>query len=164
MQWIGVEKERVNHNPVMATLTPSRWAPRLVTLALSALAGACVVYWGFKLSAPAGRATPVASAPEQVTADPLALARLLGAQAVATTDAPSLASRFVLMGLLAGTTSGEGAALIAMDGKPARPYRVGASLEPGLVLQSLSRREARLGPAVDGVTTLTLEIPRQKDG
>lgn len=145
----------------MATHTYSRWAPRLATLALSALAGACVVYWGLRLSAPVGAVATVASAPEQVTADPQALGRLLGASAVAA-DAPSLASRFTLLGLLAGTTSGEGAALIAIDGKPARPYRVGASLEHGLVLQSLSRREARLGAAADGATTLTLEMPRQK--
>ena len=144
----------------MATLTHTRWAPRLATLALSALAGASVVYWGLRLSAPAMGPAPAASAPEPVTADPQALARLLGAQAEGA--APAAASRFVLLGLLAGTTSGDGAALIAVDGKPARHYRVGAAVEPGLVLQSLSRREARLGTALDGAATLTLEIARLK--
>ena len=63
--------------------------------------------------------------------------------------------------MLAGTQSGDGAALIAVDGKPPRHYRVGAAIEPGLVLQSLGRREARLGASVDGATTLALELPRQ---
>ena len=53
-----------------------------------------------------------------------------------------------------------GAALIAVDGKPPRHYRVGADIEPGLALQSLGRREARLGASVDGATTLALELPR----
>ena len=106
--------------------------------------------------------SPEVSAPEQVTADPQALARLLGAQAVSAAAEPAAASRFVLLGVLAGTQSGDGAALIAVDGKPPRHYRVGAAIEPGLVLQSLGRREARLGASVDGATTLALELPRQK--
>ena len=39
-----------------------------------------------------------------------------------------------------------GAALIGIDGQPPRPYRVGASLEGGLVLQAVSRRGVRLAP------------------
>ena len=146
----------------MATLSFTRWAPPLATLVLWALAGASVVYWGLRLSAPAIGPAPVASAPEQVTADPQALARLLGAQAVGAAAEPAAASRFVLLGVLAGTQSGDGAALIAVDGKPPKHYRVGAAIEPGLVLQSLGRREARLGASVDGATTLALELPRQK--
>ena len=76
--------------------------------------------------------------------------------------APSAASRFVLMGVLAGTASGGGAALIAVDGKPAKPYRVGANVEPGLVLQSLGKGAARLGASMDGATTLALEMPRKR--
>ncbi|RKJ98459.1 type II secretion system protein N [Alicycliphilus denitrificans] len=148
----------------MATPSYHRWAPRLATLALWVLAGASAVYWGLQLSGRAAGPAPAAAAPEPVAADAQALARLLGAQAVSAPEAPAAASRFVLLGLLAGTASGDGAALIAVDGKPARPYpyRVGASVEPGLVLQSLSRREARLGASVDGATTLTLEMPRPK--
>lgn len=148
----------------MVTSSSHRWAPRLATLALWALAGASAVYWGLRLSATATGPAPVAAAPEAVQADPQTLARLLGAQAATVAQAPAAASRFVLQGLLAGTTSGDGAALIAVDGKPARPYRVGASVDQGLVLQFLSRREARLGAAVDGATTLTLEMPLLKGG
>lgn len=149
----------------MVTTSPHRWAPRLATLALWALAGASAVYWGLRLSAPATGPAPLAAAPDAVQADPQALARLLGAQAqAATAEAAPAASRLVLLGLLAGTESGTGAALIAVDGKPPKPYRVGASVEPGLVLQSLTRREARLGPQVDGAATLTLQMPAPKGG
>ncbi len=86
--------------------------------------------------------------------------QVLGARAVSAAAEPAAASRFVLKGVLAGTRSGDGAALIAVDGKPPRHYRVGADIEPGLVLQSLGRREARLGASVDGATTLALELPR----
>lgn len=148
----------------MVTNTYGRWAPRLATLLLWALAGATAVYWGLKLSAsPAGTA-PAAAASEPVVTDTQALARLLGASPVlaAAEAAPSAASRFVLMGVLAGTASGGGAALIAVDGKPAKPYRVGANVEPGLVLQSLGKGAARLGASMDGATTLALEMPRKR--
>ena len=148
----------------MVTNTYRRWAPRLATLLLWALAGATAVYWGLQLSAsPAGTA-PAAAAPEPVVTDTQALARLLGASPVlaAAEAAPSAASRFVLMGVLAGTASGGGAALIAVDGKPAKPYRVGANVEPGLVLQSLGKGAARLGASMDGATTLALEMPRKR--
>lgn len=149
----------------MVTNTYGRWAPRLATLLLWALAGATAVYWGLKLSARPGGMAPSAVAPEAVVTDTQALARLLGVSpvlAAADTAAPSAASRFVLMGVLAGTASGGGAALIAVDGKPARPYRVGSSVEPGLVLQSLGKGAARLGASMDGATTLALEIPRKQ--
>ena len=148
----------------MVTNTYGRWAPRLATLLLWALAGATAVYWGLKLSAsPAGTA-PAAAAPEPVVTDTQALARLLGASPVlaAAEAAPSAASRFVLMGVLAGTASGGGAALIAVDGKPAKPYRVGATVEDGLVLQSVAPRRATLGPAADGPAAFTLEMPLPK--
>ena len=47
------------------------------------------------------------------------------------------ANRFTLIGVLSGRSSGGGAALIAVDGKPAKPFRVGAAVDEGLVLQAL---------------------------
>lgn len=154
----------MNHNPRMVTNTHSKWGVRLGTLALWALAGASVVYWGLRLSArPVGLAVP-AVAPAPVAPDAHAMARLLGVPAA--TDAvagrapvASLASRFALIGVLAGRSSGGGAALIAVDGKLAKPFRVGAAVDEGLVLQSLDPRQARLGASVDGPATLTLDMP-----
>ena len=54
---------------------------------------------------------------------------------------PEAASRFVLLGVVADT-DGQGAALIAVDGKPPRPFRVGAKVADGYVLHSVSARAA----------------------
>ena len=151
-------------NPYMVANSHSIWGVRLTTLIVWALAAASVAYWGLRLSAPApGRAVPVA-APMVLTPDAQALASLLGAMpaqaAVPVADAAS--SRFALVGVLAGRESGGGAALIAVDGKPARPFRVGAVVDAGLVLQSLGPRQAHLGASAEGPATLTLEMPLRK--
>lgn len=146
----------------MVTNTFSPWGVRLGTMALWAAAGASTVYWGLKLSAQAPALPVAVAAPEPVAPDAQALARLLGAVPAAPVAAPAAASRFALVGVLAGTASGGGAALIAIDGKPAKPYRVGAELEPGLVLQALGRNQARLGPSMRGETSVALDIPLKR--
>jgi general secretion pathway protein C len=147
----------------MMTNSYSKWGVRLGTLALWALAGASVVYWGLRLSArPVGLTVPVV-APAAAAPDAQAMARLLGVPAAgaaaARAPAASLTSRFALIGVLAGRSSGGGAALIAVDGQPAKPFRVGAMVDEGLVLQSLDPRQARLGASMDGPATLTLDMP-----
>ena len=142
------------------------WGVRLGTLALWAAAGASLVFWGLRLSAPAaGPAAPVAAQAAPAAPDAQALARLLGAVA-ATPGAPAPAaspsSRFALVGVLSGRRSGGGAALIAVDGKPAKPFRVGAEVDPGLVLQALGPRQAQLGAALGEPATLTLDMPLPK--
>ena len=136
-------------------------ASRGVTFLLWALVALCGVFWALRLGAPravTGGPAPVVRLPEPV--DPQASARLLGATgAAADTDArPAAGSRLALMGVVAGP-SGAGAALISVDGAPARPYRVGRAVPGALFLQSLQPRLARLGPKPDGPTTLTLELP-----
>lgn len=148
----------------MQTRSHQSWGVRLGTLAVWALAAASVAYWGLRLTArPPGMPAPTA-APAPVAADVQAMARLLGAvtaQAPQAAAAP-VSSRFALVGVLAGQQGGSGAALIAVDGKPAKPYRVGATVDAGLVLQSLGPRQARLGAGQEGVTTVTLEMPVRK--
>lgn len=148
----------------MVTTTHSKWGVRLGTLGLWALAGASVVFWGLRLAAqPAGiPVPPVAQSP--LAPDAQALARLLGAQPpapgmVSTAPVASAGSRFALIGVLSGRRSGGGAALIAVDGKPPKPYRVGAEVDEGLVLMALDPRRAQLGPSLDGPASLTLEMP-----
>jgi general secretion pathway protein C len=93
--------------------------------------------------------------------DVTALARSLGAAPVQVVAAPSLASRFQLLGVLTGGPYA-GAALMAVDGKPAKPFRVGAVVADGLVLQSVQGRRVNLGVALDGAPTLTLDLPIKK--
>lgn len=151
----------------MVTNSHSKWGVRLGTLALWAAAGASVVFWGLRLSAPAAGAAAPVMVPAALVPDAQALARLLGAApAMASTApmaaAPTLASRFTLVGVLSGRTSGGGAALIAVDGKPAKPYRVGAAVDEGLVLQALGPRQAQLGGSIGSEPVLTLDMPSKR--
>ena len=140
------------------------WGLRLATFALWVLAGASLVYWGLRLTQ---RPLPpaAAAAPPAVHApDAQALGVLLGvpsAVAVTSAAAPEAVpgSRFALVGVVAGRHSGGGAALIAVDGKPPKPYRVGMQVESVLVLQSVGAREARLGAALGGASAQVLSMP-----
>jgi general secretion pathway protein C len=146
----------------MATLSAGHWTVRGATFALWALAAASAAYWGMKFSARSSAAT-AQSVPARSAApvDPQAVARLLGAHPMAATAAApvaTLASRFALIGV-AAQGSGHGAALVSVDGKPAKPYRVGAQLDEGIVLQSVKGRKAVLASAASGQPVLTLELP-----
>ena len=146
----------------MVTNSYSKWTVRTGTLALWAVAGASVVFWGLRLSGPEGAIPVPAVAPAPLALDAQALARLLGAGPLAAAPAApkaTLASRFALIGVLSGRRSGGGAALIAVDGKPAKPFRLGATVDEGLVVQALGPRQAQLGADIDGPATLMLDMP-----
>ena len=81
------------------------------------------------------------------------------AASAAPVVAPDVAARFKLTGVVAaGRREGAGLALISVDGKPPRAYRVGERVDPQLVLQSVALRSARI-TAADGAPALTLELP-----
>jgi general secretion pathway protein C len=147
----------------MVSNSSSRWAVAGSTFAVWALVAASAVYWGTRLSSAGGGSAAPAVMRAAPPADPAAVARVLGAgPAVATAGAvASPGSRFALMGVVAGSGR-DGAALIAVDGKPARPYRVGAEIDTGLVLQSVEPRRVALGASPDGPPSVTLELPLRK--
>lgn len=138
----------------------ARWPVPLATLVLWALAAASVVFWGLRLAAPADAAPPPAVASAPAAVDPVAVGRLLGAvdAPVVAAATPDAASRFALLGVIADA-DGQGAALVAIDGKPARPFRVGAKLGDSFVLQSVGARAATLGADVHGAAAFTLQLP-----
>ncbi|HSV47333.1 MAG TPA: type II secretion system protein N [Ramlibacter sp.] len=144
----------------MASNTQSRWAVRGATFVLWALVAASAAYWALKLLARPAPALLVAAPRMPAAVDPAAVGRLLGSrpQAVAASAAPSLSSRFALLGVVAGPSQ-RGAALIAVDGKPARPFRVGSAIDEGLLLQSVQGRSAVLAASSDGPAVLTLDMP-----
>jgi general secretion pathway protein C len=91
------------------------------------------------------------------------LSRLLGGAlttATAAAPAPEASSRFKLLGVVAPrSASGDsGVALIAVDGKMPKAYRVGARLDGDLVLQSVSLRTVSIS-AAQGAPAITLELP-----
>jgi len=144
--------------------TPSLglWWLRIATFSVAALAAASVAFWVLKWT---GDAAPTsASAVSQTTSpsDPLAVARVLGGGQIGATAGPapvSAASRFKLTGVVANSANG-GYALISVDGKPARPYRVGAQVDDALVLHSVTARSAALAARVDTPASITLDLPK----
>lgn len=132
---------------------------------LWAAVAASAVYWGLKLFVPAVQApahTSVAVAEASPRGD---LSRLFGAEAAPVAAAEVAeepeSDRFELIGVVAPREGGgarEGLALIAVDGKPPRAYRVGAVVDGDMVLHGVGRRSASLGPS-GGAANITLDIP-----
>lgn len=138
---------------------------RLAAFVIWAAVAASAVFWLLRLAAssPAAPAHTVAVAAGSAPRGDLS--RVLGAPPVGANPAvpvaePALASRFKLIGVAAPREGGErmGLALIAVDGKPARGFKVGAAIDGDLVLQSVTQRSAALG-AQGGGTSLRLELP-----
>ena len=138
----------------------ARWWSLLVW----ALAAASAVFWGLKLWA---QPQPVPAHATVVQASPPLqgdLSRLLGADpevAAPVAPAPVADTRLTLVGVVSPRGNGhqnEGLALISVDGKPARTYRVGALVDGVRVLQSVSLRGAALGPR-GGAQQVALSLP-----
>lgn len=154
--------------PQLALSAPSgvaRHGPALAAGLLWLAAGLSIGYWVLQAW---GRSpvTPVAAvAAPQPQTDVAAVALGLGAlpEAQPATAAPgALVSRYRLLGVVSRPDQ-RGAALIAIDGQPPRPYTVGATIEEGVVLQSVDRRSAQLGPASGGPSTVELSLPPSAD-
>lgn len=138
----------------------ARWS----TLVVWALAAASAAAWGFKLFA---KAPPAPAHTQLAAAGPLAagdLSVLLGADPPPETTAeaaePAPDARFQLIGVVTPRptqAAREGVALIAVDGKPAKAYRVGSTIEGETVLQSVGARGATLGPR-GGAALVALNI------
>jgi general secretion pathway protein C len=161
----------MNHNPLMLRYPPSfatvfSASSHVVLPVASLLVWGAVAFsavtWGLRWSAtgtnPSNTTAAAQALPE---VDVSAAARSLGAAPVQAAAAPTLASRFQLQGVMAGGPDA-GAALIAVDGKPAKPFRVGAVVADGLVLQSAEGRRISLGASMDGPQALVLELPAKK--
>ena len=131
------------------------------TVLVWVLAAGCTLYWGLRLSASSAPTSLLPPAIVQPAADPQLVGRILGARGASPATQASLASRFVLQGVIAGGPLG-GAALIAVDGKPARPFAVGSAVDEGLVLKSTRGRLAVMADSSSGATLLTLEMPPLK--
>jgi general secretion pathway protein C len=138
---------------------------RAFAFGLWAAVAASAVFWGLRLFVTPREAPPYASV-AAVAASPRGdLSRLLGVE-TAPVAAPEVAAapeddRFELIGVVAprpGTAPREGVALIAVDGKAPRAYRVGAVIDGDTVLQRVNPRGASLGPQ-GGATQVSLDLP-----
>jgi len=143
----------------MQTIALQVWGIRLATLVLAALAALSGTYWVLK-STHASSVSAAAPSAGFAGLDPQALARALGGGGVGASAGEPVAvgTAYVLVGVLADSQRG-GAALIAVDGKAAKPYRVGAAVDGKLVVQSVAGRRAVLAASMDGPAQMTLELP-----
>jgi general secretion pathway protein C len=142
---------------------------RLSAFVIWSLVGATAVFWVMRLAARPPQVPAYAVAVGNSAAVRGDLGRLFGVAprpaAGQQAAAPEAPSRFKLVGVMAPRNPtvqaepGQGVALIAVDGKPAKPYAVGARLDSDLVLQSVGLRTASLGPARGG-RSVVLELPR----
>ena len=140
-------------------LAPS-WSLRLITLAVWLVAVLCGAYWAFKFVAVKPINANLAASTPAIVVDSAAIAKLLGAidtVAEKSTITPA-SSNYALFGL-AMEKSGRGVALIATDGKPAKPYRVGSKVNDEWVLKSISRTDAILAVAMDAADGMKLDLP-----
>lgn len=128
------------------------------------VAAASVVFWVLKFpSGTAVQGVPVvpsagpASAASPVQAS-VHLARAWGVQAPVPEVSIAQSSRFQLWGVVAGA-SGQGSALIVVDGQPPRAFRVGQAVTEGVVLQGLGPKQAQLGASAQGAALFSLSLP-----
>jgi general secretion pathway protein C len=142
---------------------------RLSAFVIWSLVGATAIFWAMRLAASPPQVPAYAVAVGNSAAVRGDLGRLFGVAprpaAGVQAPAPEASSRFKLVGVMAPRNPavqaepGQGVALIAVDGKPAKPYAVGARLDSDLVLQSVGLRTASLGSAQGG-RSVVLELPK----
>ncbi len=144
-----------------------RMLARLAAFVIWSLVAATAVFWALRFAARSPQAPPYAVAVGKSAPVRGDLTRLFGTApivAVTAEAAPEAPSRFKLVGVMAPRSNpaqqvpAYGLALIAVDGKPAKAFAVGARLDDGLILQSVGHRSATIGPA-QGERSVLLELP-----
>ncbi len=130
-----------------------------------ALAAGSALFWGLKVFVKAPPLPPHTQTAAPAVAARGDLSRLLGADAAppVAADAPQAApdARFQLIGVVSPRSpqaAREGVALIAVDGKPAKAFRVGAVVDGQNILQTVAARGATLGPR-GGAALVALDLP-----
>ena len=142
------------------------WAPALVTTVVWAALGLSAVAWGLALWSQDTQALApsVAIARNDLPVVQMAdIAKVLGASTEVTPTSVTEAPAAVRMSLLGVAMAGKGNAIavISLDGQPPKPFHVGATVSPGLVLQAVTSTQALLGSALKSPTLNTLELPKR---
>lgn len=135
---------------------------RIFAFLVWAACAAGLAYWGLRwLAKPLP--VPAHSATVSMTVEPKGnMAQLLTAPeadpdaAGPTAEQSALAARIQLIGLMAANNgSGPGVALLAVDGKPAKAYRVGQAIDGEQVVQAITRQGVDIGlPGQPATATL----------
>lgn len=143
-----------------STQSVTRWPSAWAALIWCA-AAASGVFWllGFPSGSAVQGAAWVQTTPANA-AGPTAqhLARAWGVQAPTPEVSIAQSSRFELWGVVAAA-SGQGSALIAVDGQPARAFKVGQTVADGVVLIGLTPKQAQLGANSQGPALFAISLP-----
>ena len=134
-----------------------RGGPAAAAALLWALAVGSVVFWWLHSPQHDARPNhPVGEASTAGTPNSTAVARALGQSSVSVA-APDAQRRFQLLGVIAAD-SGQGSALLAVDGQSAKAFVQGQDVGEGWRLQSVGSAGVRLS-AGQGGATLDLTLP-----
>lgn len=169
----------VDHNPGMKLQTvlrplgaaralapttgmPSRapvWTAALIWL----LAGLLLAWWLLGVSAQRGWQTVPVLPASAVQPDPAAVARALGHSdrpAAGVVTPPAAVNRLRLVGVVA-QPGAQGAALIAVDGQPPRPFLAGSPVADAWTLTAVERTHVTLRPSDGHGADVELRVPQQ---
>ena len=145
-----------------------KWSLRLVTVAVWSLVAWSATTWTLKFVG--SRSASASTTPALLAAAPVSeqaqMARVFGPgidKPGDNTVAPvplaiDPSTRFALVGVVANRAS-RGVALLSVEGKPARPYRVGSTVDDAYTLKSVTPRSATLATTQTGASfTVNLAV------
>ncbi len=122
-----------------------------------------LVFWGLRWLSKPLPVPDYSSAVSMVNAPRSDMTRMLtapetAASAAPTTDQSALAARIQLIGLMAAPSGqGAGVALLTIDGKPAKAFRVGQMVVEDHVILAITKQGVNIGlPNTDLSTAVTL--------
>ena len=119
------------------------WLPAAAAALCWALAAGGAALWWLHAPQGAGAQSAAMTAPAPAALNTPAVLRALGHTAAAPAQADDAQRRFQLLGVVAGA-SGQGAALLAVDGQPPQAFVQGQTVTEGWRVQSLTARGVAL--------------------
>ena len=141
-----------------ARLSKASWGlPAALAALVWALVAGSVTLWWLHLPRQWTEAQPGVTASAPAAQDSAGLLKSLG-HTTAQTAAPDVAKRFVLLGVIAAD-SGQGSALLAVDGQPAKAFVQGQAVVEGWRLETLTARGVRLSLAGSADNGIELRLP-----
>lgn len=136
---------------------------RVLTLVAWGLGAWSATYWSLKFVGTRTAPVPVPAISAAPAGEPALVARVFGPVIDKPVDnpvvpqAPDPSKRFALVGVVYHRANA-GVALLSVEGKPARPYRVGSTIDEGYTLKSVTGHSATLATKQSG-ESFTVHLP-----
>ena len=136
---------------------------RVLTLVAWGLGAWSATYWSLKFVGTRAAPVPVPAISAAPAGEPALIARVFGpvidkpVENPVVPQAPDPSKRFALVGVVYHRANA-GVALLSVEGKPARPYRVGSIIDEGYTLKSVTGHSATLATRQSSVS-FTIHLP-----